>query len=183
MVSDYLQLLKVKQLALIQASQKYLEQQTQTRDAKNDLIVTLPEYQIGDYILLSYPSRPPSKLLGLYRGPMVVHKKIRDDMYEVLDLISNKTSQIHVSRMHALVLPPDATREDLLRLAGIDNHEYIVESIIDHRGNPRKKKQMEFLIRWKGYEPSDDTWEPWSVVKDLAALDDYSKLHPELDLG
>jgi hypothetical protein len=114
---------------------------------------------------------------------MVIHKKVRDDIYEVVDLISDKISQVQISRLHALVVPPDATRDDILHLAGIDHNEYLVESIINHRGNPKRKRELEFLIRWKGYEPADDTWEPYSSVKDLAALDDYSRLHPELGLG
>ena len=99
------------------------------------------------------------------------------------DLITNKLSQVHISRMHVLVVPPDATRDDILRLAGLDHHEYVVESIIDHKGNSKRKRDMEFLIRWKGYEPSEDTWEPYAAVKDLVALDEYSKLHPDLGLG
>jgi hypothetical protein len=114
---------------------------------------------------------------------MIVHKKLRKDMYEVMDLISNKIAQVHISRMHLLVVPPDATKDDILRLAGIDHQEYLVESIIGHRGDIKRKKQLEFLIRWKGYDPSDDSWEPYASVKDLVALDEYSKLHPELKLG
>jgi len=34
----------------------------------------------------------------------------------------------------------------------------------------------------QGYEPSDDTWEPYHNVQDLAALDLYLKTHPEVKL-
>ncbi|KXN92846.1 hypothetical protein AN958_06843 [Leucoagaricus sp. SymC.cos] len=34
--------------------------------------------------------------------------------------------------------------------------EYKVEKIIKHKGTPQG---MKYLIRWKGYFPSDDTWE------------------------
>jgi hypothetical protein len=181
-ISDYLKTLQSKQLALIQASQLYLNEEA----IKKDLKVPISEHQdynIGNYILLSYPSRPPSKLAGLYRGPLMVHRKLHADIYEVMDLISNKIYQVHISRMHALNLPLNIDQQEILRIAGIDHSEYVVESIIDHKGNPRKKKDMQFLIRWKGYEPNDDTWESFATVKDLAALDEYSAAHPYLNLG
>jgi hypothetical protein len=36
--------------------------------------------------------------------------------------------------------------------------EFEVGSILKHRLTRGKK--LEFLIRWKGYDVSDDTWEP-----------------------
>jgi hypothetical protein len=182
-VADYLLKLKEKQMVLIRESQLFLEQQANKREGKSNVVVDLPEYQLGDYVLLTYPSRPPTKLAGLYRGPMIIHKKIRKDIYEVLDLITNKVSQVHLSRLHKLVVSSETTPAELLRIAGVDHNEYVVEAIVAHRGNVKKKNQLEFLVRWAGYEPADDTWEPYAAVKDVAALDGYSKEHPELGLG
>jgi Chromo (CHRromatin Organisation MOdifier) domain/Integrase zinc binding domain/Integrase core domain len=181
-VSEYLKVLQAQQLSLIQTSREYVEKRHRKHDEKIDVSVR-PNYDEGDYVLLSYPSRPPSKLSGLYRGPLVIHRRIRDDIYEVMDLITEKIYQVHISRIKALNLSPNIDRLELLRLAGIDHKEYVVESIINHRGNARDKRNLEFLVRWKGYEPNDDSWEPYDTVKDLMALDDYSKTHPELNLG
>mmetsp|Transcript_49331 Transcript_49331/g.124040 ORF Transcript_49331/g.124040 Transcript_49331/m.124040 type:complete len:112 (-) Transcript_49331:645-980(-) len=60
--------------------------------------------------------------------------------------------------------------------------EYQVEAIVDHRGSPRNKSQLKFRVRWKGYEPDEDTWEPYASVKDCEALDVYAAEHPELRL-
>ena len=65
----------------------------------------------------------------------------------------------------------------------MDSDDFVVEQIVDHRQNGSHIRHWEFLVRWKGYEPSEDTWLPWSEVKDLAALDLYSEQHPELKLG
>jgi hypothetical protein len=36
--------------------------------------------------------------------------------------------------------------------------EYEVASILRHRLS--RSKKLEYLIRWKNFDPSDDTWEP-----------------------
>ena len=46
----------------------------------------------------------------------------------------------------------------------LDNEEeYEVDHIVRHKQNNRR--QLLFLIRWKGYGPEDDTWEPASNLK------------------
>ena len=72
--------------------------------------------------------------------------------------------------------------DDLAMVAAVDTDEYVVEAIIDHRGNPNRRSTLEFLVRWLGYEPEEDTWLPWKNVKELAALDVYAAAHPELRL-
>ena len=37
--------------------------------------------------------------------------------------------------------------------------EWLVESIHGHRQGP---KGLEFLVQWKGWDPTDRTWEPWT---------------------
>jgi hypothetical protein len=102
---------------------------------------------------------------------MIIHKKIRKDIYEVLDLTTNKVSQVHLSRLHKLVVSSETTPAELLRIAGVDHNEYVVEAIVAHRGNVKKKNRLEFLVRWAGYKPADDTSEPYAAVMNVAALD------------
>jgi hypothetical protein len=184
-VQDYLSELKRVQFELIAASQKHLEDEAEHRENR---ILSVGKsdkntFSVGDYVLLSYPNRPPSKLSSLYRGPMIIESREREDLFHVLDLVSNKVYPVHVSRLKKLVVPAGFTREQLKDLALNDHQEFKVDHIVDHRGDPRRKAGMEFLVRWLGYEPEDDTWEPYRNVKDLAALDEYSSAHPELRLG
>jgi len=181
-IAVFLEKLKQKQLLLIQATQKYLSENASKREERGNLIIDVPVFDVEDYVLLTYPSRPPSKLAGLYRGPMVVNRRLRQDLYEVRDLITDRLSDVHISRMLALNVPDDASREDILRLAGLDHGEYVVDSIVDHRRVGSRKYDLEFLVRWQGYEPSEDTWETYTNVKDLAALDTYLKAHSDLGI-
>ena len=50
-------------------------------------------------MLLQYPNRPPNKLAGLYRGPLVIVAIERPDIITVKDLISNKVMKVHTSRL------------------------------------------------------------------------------------
>ena len=59
----------------------------------------------------------------------------------------------------------------------IDNEEeYEVDHIVRHKRNNRG--QWLFLIRWKGYGPEDDSWEPASNLKhSKESLEEYKRLH------
>ena len=51
--------------------------------------------------------------------------------------------------------------------------EYTVEAIIGHH---KKKRGMEWLIRWEGYGPQFDTWEPTSCLRNAPiVLNEYKR--------
>ena len=64
-----------------------------------------------------------------------------------------------------------------------DVDEYYVDKIVAHEEKDRNPTNWKFKVRWVGYEPEDDSWFNWTGVKDLDALDTYSKEHPEPYLG
>ncbi|NJO65356.1 MAG: hypothetical protein HC836_46870 [Richelia sp. RM2_1_2] len=165
-VSDYLVNLQQVQSELIHATQSYLSTATTAKDAK---LVDLEPIQFGEYVLLSYPSKPPNKLASLYRGPLQVVDKRGNNLYRLLDLISNKVIQVHISRMKKFNYYPTLSSDKVVEIAASDSNEYIVEAIMDHRYNGKKKikSNIEFLVRWQGYEQAYDTWEPYANLKML----------------
>jgi hypothetical protein len=183
-LEDYLETLRAAQESLIGATQEYLATNHRKR-SKNGRVVSAAgsKIEVGDYVHIRYPSRPPNKLAGLYRGPLIVLAKERDDILDLLDLVTNKRIQIHIDRLVPFETSPDVTPAQLVELAGIDVDEFVVDHIVDHRENGRQHRHWEFLVRWQGYEPGEDSWLPWNDVKDLAAMDTYSRAHPELHLG
>lgn len=56
----------------------------------------------------------------------------------------------------------------------VDNTEYEVEQIVGHR--IERKKNL-FLIRWKGFEPEQDTWEPEATLACPDLLKEYMEAH------
>ena len=61
---------------------------------------------------------------------------------------------------------------------------YVVESILDSRFVPTKRKnasnagKFEYLVKWQGWAIADATWEPVSNLKTVQAmLDEYNLAH------
>jgi hypothetical protein len=180
-VADYLLHLRQAQAILIKTTQDFLKKNQRKRGSDGE--VRAPEdtqFREGQYVLLQYPTRPPNKLAGLYRGPMVIHAIDRPDLIQVRDLTDNKISLVHASRLKVFRHPAEMTEEEAAALAAVDMDEFYVESIIDHTGSGRDPKKWSYRVRWAGYEPEDDSWLPWKSVKDLEALDKFIEDgHPE----
>jgi hypothetical protein len=54
-----------------------------------------------------------------------------------------------------------------------ERREMFVEEIIAHTGDPDKKKDMTFRVRWLGFDPDRDTYEPWSSLDSNTILHRY----------
>jgi len=97
---DYLLKLREAQSILVQVTQDYLKKHQRKRSVDGgpkNLEVT--KFAVGDYVLLTYPNRPPNKLAGMYRGPVVITVMDRQDLVKVRDLITNKESMVHANRL------------------------------------------------------------------------------------
>lgn len=103
----------------------------------------------------------PSKKLGpKFIGPFPVKRRINEVAYE-LEL--PELFRIHPV-FHITLLKPALTDPFPGRSFGppepviIDGEEEIeVETILDYR---KRRNQIQFLIKWKGYGPEDNSWEP-----------------------
>jgi hypothetical protein len=183
-LNEYLVKLREMQARIIKVTQDFLSTNQRKRSRGGGAIAPeVPGFKEGQFVLLKYPNRPPNKLAGLYRGPLVIVAIDRPDLIKVRDLITDKVSLVHTSRLRPFRHPTNMTLQEVTDLASVDMDEFFVEKIITHVGTTKDFKKWSFRVRWLGYEPEDDTWLKWSAVKDLAAMDEYSKAHPELNLG
>ena len=41
--------------------------------------------------------------------------------------------------------------------------EYFIDKILDHKGNLKKKTEIEFLVSWLGYAQEHNSWEPYKA--------------------
>ena len=56
------------------------------------------------------------------------------------------------------------------------NEEFEIEAILTHR--TYKNRETRYLIKWKGYDPSENTWEPESNLSNAEEeLNDYKSQH------
>ena len=138
------------------------------------------EFAKGSYVLEEFATNPirrgpkEGKLKPTLRGPLRVAGHTGSE-YKVVNLINGKTHATHVSRLRKFTYDPNHTtpREVALR----DDNEFLVEDIRGHKtvpgGNIKSKKDMLFLVKWEGYNESQNTWEPWSGVRLVDKLHIY----------
>ena len=90
---------------------------------------------------------------------------------------------VDTSRRRPFKYPKDMSTEKIKSLVAADLDEFYVEKIIGHTGTGKNPKRWQSRVHWRGYEPEDNTMLDWAAVKDLAALDEYSKENTHLNLG
>ncbi|SLM39536.1 Chromo domain/shadow [Lasallia pustulata] len=117
------------------------------------------------------------KLDHMKLGPFRIKKTLGPDMYK-LEL--PKSMKIHPV-FHATVLEPAhasipvATQVPTLETDN-NNKEYIVEKVLQSQLVDR---QLQYLVKWKGYGMNNNTWEPASQFTSKKVLQDFHQHHPE----
>jgi hypothetical protein len=151
-------------------------------------------FQEGDFVLqLKKSTGLRGKLITRWIGPrLVLNRRENDPSHPVLDLFDLVTSQtleasIDDCRLfHTGWFDEPTMVQDLHRLAALDKEEYEVETILNHRLVATKGKAKAkptdywFKVKWAGFSEEENSWEPYSALKNLAPLEEYLSQHPEL---
>jgi hypothetical protein len=126
-----------------------------------------PKYKINDIVwVLRTKDSQGSKLDSKWIGPAKVIGRLGEDSYNV-QLKPNMAFEVHAAHLKPFVTDQPISailEEDLYHF--LPTHkpleaapgEWNVETIIRHRR--RADGQFEFLTRWEGHEPHEDSWEP-----------------------
>ncbi|OAA46534.1 pol protein [Beauveria brongniartii RCEF 3172] len=108
--------------------------------------------------------RPSDKLDWKKIGPFLIKRKISNTNYELSLPDGMKIHPIfHVSLLEKA--PDDSTLATGIMVE--DTNEYEVERILKERGNI---KNRHYLVKWKGYPNSENTWEPIENLTNCSTL-------------
>ena len=99
---------------------------------------------------------------------VLVHE---DNTYNLQNLVSRKEFKVNIKRIYLFHF--DEERVNPQEVAMHDSNEFIVESILSHTGDFKKQNTLSFQVRWLGYTPAEDTWEPWKNVMHVKKLHTY----------
>ena len=118
-------------------------------------------------MLLSYVVRAPSKLHARWAGPYEIIRKEGNTLF-LRDLTGCPDKDVDVSRVKTF---KQDGLSDPKALATADLGESEVVRILNHRGSPRKRKEIEFQVEWTD---GDITWEPlekgWKLLMTMLSL-------------
>ncbi|XP_077155200.1 uncharacterized protein LOC143817594 [Ranitomeya variabilis] len=118
-----------------------------------------PMFKVGDSVWLATKNlklNVPSQKLGQkFIGP-----------FKINGIVSSVACRLNLPRtMKGHVVPPPQP-------VVIDEQEqFVVEEIIDSR---IRRNRLQYLIRWQGYPPEEDSWEP---VENINAQQKISRFH------
>jgi hypothetical protein len=114
------------------------------------------EYPVNSYVLVDPPEGKRPKLSMRKKGPYLV-VGINKAIYKLRDQLTGKEFSLHISNLAPFRY--DSTRTNPKDVAMHDALEFEIEQILSHRGSRYKRKEMELLVRWKGFSQEHDSWE------------------------
>ena len=76
--------------------------------------------------------------------------------YTLFDLITNKEKDYHVSDMKPFIFSADLV--DPVDVVRRDYMEFFIENVISDRGNLKRKTELEFQVKWLGYDETYNSW-------------------------
>ena len=173
-LAEWAQKMQANQAELIEIARKH-----QIERDQNHIIQSAPadttEFPINSYVLVKYRNRPPTKFHSAWRGPMRVIN-FNKSHYTLQDMVTDKLRNFHVTQLKAFKY--DQMDTNPVDIARAEQNEFLVESILEHRHDGSKRRTgYEFLVKWAGYDSSDNTWEPWEFVRDNQHLIKYLYTH------
>ena len=64
----------------------------------------------------------------------------------------------------------DAALVDPVDVAHRDCMEFFIENVISYREILKRKTELQFQVKWLGYNETHNSWEPYANLRDLDQL-------------
>ena len=136
----------------------------------------LTEFAINSFVLLQPANRAKSKLETQWSGPYKV-VNFSKGKYTIQDLVTFKTHDVHVSRLKPFLY--DQLTVDPVQVARSEQQDAVVDRDLPHRNekNSNYRTDMEFYIKWAGWDDSYNSWIPWENARNNIELLKYLYLN------
>lgn len=133
-------------------------------------------YQIGDYVLFDEASKGfrDQKLKPRYSGPYIILSIHKADI-TCKHIVTAKEKTFHMEHLK----PYFGSLTEAYEAGKYDDDQYVILNIIDYRGSPEIRSEMEFYIQ---FEDEDSVWLRYnSDLASSAPFQDYVSKHRELE--
>jgi transposase InsO family protein len=126
-------------------------------------IVDAEYFPPGALVMVKDPHRR-SKNEALYTGPYSVLRRTKGKSYVLMDHGKDE------------LFPRDVPPDQMKLVSNTEmldaEQRYEVEAVVNHRG---RKGAYEYLVHWKGFNRSEDTWETPAQFDSMAMIEQYWK--------
>ncbi|EGZ22213.1 hypothetical protein PHYSODRAFT_314006 [Phytophthora sojae] len=137
--------------------------------------VSLPRFEIGDFVLAAGVLSRRNKLALNWSGPKRVVASLNDFTFEVQDLTALFYITVHhASRLQFYRDSQRGVTQDLLDHVHYATGGHLVDKLLEVRHGP---DDYEIKVQWIGLDPLEASWEPATVIlEDVPKLDMWAAI-------
>jgi hypothetical protein len=159
------------------------DSQARYYDAKHKRV----EFQPGDMVWLNASnistSRPSKKLDWKRLGPPKVIKRIGLQAYQLAlpPTMRHLHNVFHVSlldRVRPTSLEPRRPPAPPALYVKDDQEYFEIEDIVDSKRDTDNSRRLKYLIKWKGFPDSENSWEPLSNIPARGLVKEFHRRNP-----
>ena len=131
----------------------------------------MAQFDIGDYVLYADVwSTTRSKLKVRWSGPAQVTATVSNWIFEIRNLITGDTREVHASRLKFYCDSSLNITEELLKHIAHNSEGHVVEKLLDVRYH-KQERRYEILVKWRGLDERENSWEPVvNLFQDVPAV-------------